>query len=85
MLLSHMQRRILEMLSDGIAHNRDEIKTCLWDELSGPSAVRVAIFRLKQKLRPIGQDIICEISYTPHQTIRYRLVELIPSPCDGKR
>lgn len=70
------QRRILEVLSDGMWHHREELKKCLYDELSRLKAVRDHISNMRKVLRPLGNDIICELA---NRRIGYRLVRLVGS------
>jgi DNA-binding response OmpR family regulator len=73
------QVRMLALLADGRMHTKEELQLCLSDELSGFNAVRIHLTYLRKKLRPIGQDILCE--YNQHKYF-YRHVRLLASP-DG--
>lgn len=67
------QRRILDLLSDGVAHTKEELVKCLWDELAGPTILNQHISNIRDKLRPQGQDIINiqeqRVSYYRHVRI----------------
>lgn len=76
------EQRMLEMLSDGMRHLREELHTCLWDEQSSLKAIRVHICRLRVKLRRFGEDLICE---TDGRRLYYRHVRLLVPAGDGKR
>jgi hypothetical protein len=52
------QRRIYEMLLDGMGHTVDELLTCFDDELTSRKSVRVQICMLRKKL-PDGLVIVC--------------------------
>lgn len=60
-ITSPVPRRILELLSDGLPHHRDELRLCLNDELAGIHSVHSHISYLRKVLRTIGEDIICEV------------------------
>lgn len=68
------QRRMLAVLADGQPHHKSELQACLPDELS---TIYMHVSNIRAKLRPQGQDIICEYR---HQTIYYRHVRLLSSP-----
>lgn len=72
-----VQLRMLSVLSDGMPHLRTELHKCLWDEQSHISAIRDPISRIRKKIRPLGQDIVCE--YVDRQ-ICYRHIVLLPVP-----
>jgi len=58
------QQRILDVLSDGLRHQNQELKELLPDQeadgLAKHKTVIVHIVHIRKKLRPIGQDILCE-------------------------
>ena len=74
------QSRILRVLSDGRRHSRKEIHGCLVDELGELSNIQAHLSNIRKKLRPIGEDIICEFY---QRTIYYRHVRLLASSNDG--
>lgn len=49
--LTPTESRIVAMLSDGQAHSREELCSCLYDELS-VSSLRVHILNIRRKLPP---------------------------------
>lgn len=55
------QQRILDLLSDGMRHSREEVFTCLNDELQKLENIQVHLCHLRKVLRPKGQDIVCEL------------------------
>jgi hypothetical protein len=67
------QRRMLRLLQDGLPHARAELKACLVDDLGNWNNVQVHISRLRKRLRPKGQDILCVVA---NQKISYRQVRL---------
>lgn len=76
------QRKMLAVLADGLPHSRHELKACLYDDQGHYSNVRVHLSSIRQKIRPRGQDIICEYY---KRTLYYRHVRLLASATDGKR
>ena len=69
------QQRILNLLSDGRRHLRNEIvEECLCDTLSARGALNVQITGLRKILHPRGEDIICELN---NRRICYRHVRLL--------
>lgn len=71
------EQRFIDLLSDGLSHNRSEFVPLLYDELGRLATIRFHIMQIRRKLRPIGEDIVCEIpnGRTPH----YRHVRLLHS------
>lgn len=70
------QRRILTVLSDGACHPHEELATCLNDDLAGPKALDMMISLIRKKLRPLGQNIICE-TFDDRKTFRHvRIVSI---------
>lgn len=70
--LTKTQNAMLEILSDGLPHHRDELHA-----LCGPSCAGVVSQHLqgvRKKLRMFGQDIICELR---NRTTYYRHVRLL--------
>lgn len=73
--------RIIQCLSDGMAHTRKELKdNCIDDELACDAALRVAICKLRNKLKSRGQTIICEMGKS--RILYYRHVRLLNSPIE---
>jgi DNA-binding response OmpR family regulator len=68
------EQRFLALLSDGLPHDRRELHSLLWDEYSELSAIQVHLSNIRKRLRPRGEDIICELHA---RTIKYRWVRLI--------
>jgi hypothetical protein len=69
------ERRILEALSDGMWHNREELHMLLDDTYSVRYlALNQALCVLNKKLRPKGMMMVCEYS---KRRIGRRLVRLI--------
>lgn len=70
-----MEEAILKILSDGNRHPKYQlIEVLREDNLDPATALRMHISRIRKKLNPIGQDLICELS---GRIIYYRHVRLI--------
>ncbi len=70
------EQRILNVLSDGMLHSKDELMKCLDDDLAQRSAVDPHISNLRKKLNPVGQHITCETNGNAW-TFKYRHVRLL--------
>ena len=68
------QRRILEVLKDGMPHKRKELIDCLQDEMADRIDLNCQLSLLRRKLRPIGHEIVCEYG---QRMLWYRHVLLI--------
>jgi len=74
--LSRIQKAMLKMLSDGLPHRKDELSTCLWDELSvSQFAVNKHLCAIRKHLRPKKRDILCV--YLNPNRFCYQLVKLL--------
>ena len=74
------ERRILALLADGRAHTRAELLALLSDDLGAPSNVRAHVSNLRRRLRPKGEEIVCEVRYRCQ--VCYRHVRLL-TPAAG--
>lgn len=74
------EKRILDVLADGLPHRPHEIHSCLDDELSTIAAIKPHLSRIRPRLRIKGQDIICEYR---DKLYWYRQIRLLSSPYDG--
>lgn len=76
------ETRILSALADGMPHPKAELKGCVDEQLAlvDDSALRAHLARIRKKLRPKGQDIICELL---NRSIHWRHVRLLPSAVRG--
>lgn len=69
------EERILKMLRDGQRHTKYELVTAINpNNLNSYAAMAMHISNIRKKLRPVGEDIICELS---GRIIHYRHVRLI--------
>lgn len=53
------EQKILDVLRDGHDHGVDELTACLPDELSDKTVTKVHLHRIRTKLEPIGETILC--------------------------
>lgn len=74
MQLSEAQDGIIHILSDGRPHHRSELLDLLSEESRTPKNLNDTLSNLRKKLRPLGQEIVCELK---HRQIHYRHVRLI--------
>jgi len=77
---SSIQTTILDKLSDGRPHPREEILMCLEDETATYKNLWWHIFSLRKKMEPRGESIVCELN---GRKIMYRHVRLLPSAANG--
>lgn len=71
------EKRILQVLGDGLPHTKEELHTCLMDELSEVDTVKTHISNLRTKLQLRGQDIDC---IKHNRRYKYRQVRLLKNP-----
>jgi hypothetical protein len=72
---SNIQYKIVKMLSDGMRHTKEELATCLTNGKGPPEGIEPHITSIRKQLRPLGQDIICEVY---NRKTHYRHVILLP-------
>lgn len=75
------QARILQLLSDGRPHMREEIHECLDDDLAQLSAIKRHLSDMRKHLHPIGETIACVLW---NGKICYQQFRLLPSANDGR-
>jgi hypothetical protein len=70
-----IEQRIIDLLSDGLPHERNEMCACIAPGSKNVNSLAVHIFYLRQKVRELKQDIVTE-----HRRggIHYRHVILLP-------
>lgn len=74
-----IQSKMLKILSDGINHSKEELHTCLNDELCPVKNVYQHVTLLRRKLQTVGQDVVC-VFYKGRYL--YRHVRLLASKYD---
>lgn len=77
-----VQRKIMDLLSDGRPHTVAELCDCLWDDQAAYSTVRVHIMNIRKILRPKGHDLV--VTRLMARQIAYQHVMLLPSAVDGR-
>lgn len=55
-----IEQRIIDLLSDGLPHDRKELLECLNDRLANYNSLAAAIMRLRPKVRELNQEIVTE-------------------------
>ena len=73
------EKKIMLILSDQQSHTKKELFDCLPDELGDIDNVQVHLTNIRKKIRPLGQDIACELVRDRFNS-RYRLIRLLASP-----
>ena len=71
-----IELKIITELSDGLPHKRKDLMQLLRVKEGNPSNLNTHISRIRQKIRPLGQDIICELIGF---SINFRHVRLLKS------
>jgi hypothetical protein len=74
--LSPVQRKMLEVLADGLPHRRAELHACLWDREGAMRNIRTHLSIIRKHLNERGESIICEMH---EKHICYRHVRLLRS------
>lgn len=70
------EKKLLAILSDGMPHRRDELLSVLPDELGSFGNVRKHLTQIRKRLRPRGEDVLCEYY---KRSYYYRHVRLLKS------
>jgi hypothetical protein len=72
MHFSPTQKRIVELLSDGMLHSKEELYGLLLTA-NCVNHVQMHISNIRKVLRPVGQDIICTYkgTLTFYRLVRY--------------
>jgi hypothetical protein len=70
---TYLQQKLLDVLNDGFAHTKDELKKVI-DPLASDQNLRDHICAIRKLLRVVGHDIVCV--YANRRTM-YRRVMLI--------
>lgn len=81
--ITRVQQKMLDILSDGMPHSKEELHTCLSDDLGPITNIRAHLCMLRKVLRPIGQDIVCE--YVHWKSLHYRQIRLLASANNGRK
>jgi hypothetical protein len=76
------QTKILQILSDGMPHRFEELQQVLPDNLGNRQTLHNHLKLIRAKIRPRGEDIICQFILRQRQ---YRHVRLLHSANDGCR
>lgn len=79
-----VQLKMLEVLSDGRPHTKEELHACLADELGPLRNICAHITGIRKQLQRRGEDIECIAPAKGRRTM-YRHIRLLASAVDGKR
>lgn len=71
------EQKIIDILQDGRPHHRSELRDALDGEFTALVNVQNHLSRIRKKIQPMGQDIVCELV---NRRICYRQVRLLASP-----
>lgn len=82
MELTPTQQKIIDLLSDGLKHSREELHNLI-NPNAGNKNVQVHISYLRKILQARGEDIAGEVGFG--LKITYRHVRLLVNPNDGRR
>lgn len=74
MRLTPTERRILDLLADGLPHSREELARCLPDDLASPSSVGRHLTGIRRALPP-GEAVLAVYH---RRTLHYQHVILLP-------
>lgn len=73
------QQRLMDILGDEMSHSKEQLKTCIDDELA--DSLWMHISNLRKKLRQHGRDILTE---QLGSRAYYRIIRVLSSPYNGK-
>ena len=82
MELTPTQQKIIDLLSDGLKHSREELHNLI-NPNANKSNVHIHISQLRKLLLSRGEDIAGEVGFG--MRITYRHVRLLVNPNDGRR
>lgn len=71
------EKKIIDVLSDGLPHRREELHACLPDELGDRINLNLHISNIRKKIVGRGEDIVCQLR---NRRIHYRHVRMLHSP-----
>lgn len=71
---TRMQRRMIDVLEDGLPHSASELHACLEDTLAPMNNISAHLTAIRKLIRPEGFDVICHRNGVGPT---YRLVRLI--------
>jgi hypothetical protein len=83
------QQRLIDVLSDGLPHDREELRQALGDDQLTNKNLSDHIILLRRVVRPRGEEIVCELwDGSPHyRHVRFLIWPLpvpIPKQCQRK-
>lgn len=71
--LSKTQRKMLDILADGLPKSKPELRKCLYDTDGDAVNIRAHIYAIRRIVRQYGLDVLCEIfdCRTHYRLIKY--------------
>lgn len=58
MHLTPTEQKIIDLLSDGLPHQRADVLKCVNDRLADLHTLAVHMFNIRRKVRPFGKDVL---------------------------
>lgn len=80
MRLTPTQKKMLQLLSDGMPHSRAEVHACLPDELGARTNIYPHLSGIRRQLKEIGEAILVEFI---RGRLHFRHVRLLASAYNG--
>lgn len=74
---SPVQRKMVQVLIDGLPHRREELHGCLLDRLGPLSNIKSNISKIRKQAHILNLEIVCTLA---QRTVWYRLVRPINNP-----
>lgn len=68
------QKRIYNLLADGLPHKREEIQDTFTDGVDSTRNIDNHLVAMRKKLRPLGYDVICQFV---KRSNHFRLIRLV--------
>ncbi len=71
--LTPTERRLYDLLADGLPHTYEEVRGCVADELTERKNVNLHLFKLRQKIGDRGLDVVArgQNGTTTWRMVRY--------------
>lgn len=78
--LTPTELRMYRILSDGLPHSKYELHECLDDPLADLTSIQMHLSRLRGKILPKGETVVCLAS-----NFKYQLLRTLSNPYNGVR
>lgn len=70
--LTQTERKVYNLLADGLPHAREEIHALLEDELSAMQAIKNHVSAVRKQVRKASYEIVFD-----QRTLTYRMVQIV--------